>query len=119
MNEITIAEYNKEKDKPIGLLFMEDCLKKNKQPFANEYKFCETRKFKSDIMFGVRTQVWLAEYEGLPLKGKRSRHVSITGYSKDCEKYNLAVLMGYKVLRYTALNYKEFENDLSTIINKK
>ena len=29
------------------------------------------------------------------------RHTRGAGYSKDCEKYNRAALLGYTVLRYT------------------
>jgi len=30
------------------------------------------------------------------------RHVRGNGYTKDCEKYNAASILGYIVLRYTA-----------------
>jgi len=38
------------------------------------------------------------------------------GYSKDCEKYNLAILNGWKVLRYTAVNFGNLEKDLNKLL---
>jgi len=45
---------------------------------------------------------------------EKSRHTSISGYTKDTEKYNLAGSCGWQVRRFTALNYK----DLLTELNK-
>jgi hypothetical protein len=57
------------------------------------------------------------EYEGL--FSEKSRHTTVKGYTKDCIKYNLAALLGWKVLRYTALNYKELDKDLIKILLKR
>ena len=85
--------------------------------FEKEYKFSQDRKFRFDyaiplLMLGI-------EYEGT--MSAKSRHTTVTGYSKDCEKYNLAQLEGWKVLRYTALNYTQLQNDLEKLgwFNKK
>ena len=51
------------------------------------------------------------EYEGIFGRG-RSRHTTQKGYSKDCEKYNLAAIHGWRVLRYTATTYRQLEDDL-------
>ena len=40
------------------------------------------------------------EYEGL--MSAKSRHITITGFSKDCEKYNAAALLGWQEYRFTA-----------------
>jgi len=40
------------------------------------------------------------------------RHNSPEGYKKDCEKYNLAAVLNWKVLRYT---YEHIEKDISEI----
>src|SRR5678809_931558 len=32
----------------------------------------------------------------------RGRHTRGSGYEKDCEKYNTAVLLGWRVLRFTS-----------------
>ena len=42
----------------------------------------------------------------------QGRHQSFTGYAKDCEKYNLAVLHGWTVLRLTTKQVTE-ENVLA------
>ena len=72
--------------------------------YETEYKFLPNRKFKFDIRItGYDIGI---EYEGI-FGGGKSRHTSLTGYSKDCDKYNLAVLNGWKVLRFTALHLKD------------
>ena len=54
---------------------------------------------------------WVAiEYEGI--FSEKSGHTTLSGYKKDVEKYNLATKLGWKILRYTADNYFDFENDL-------
>lgn len=52
------------------------------------------------------------EYEGI--SSEKSRHTTISGYTGDTEKYNMAQALGWEVLRFTALNYK----DLITELNK-
>lgn len=54
------------------------------------------------------------EYEGL--MAEKSRHTTIDGFTGDCDKYNAAVLLGYKVLRYTAKNYTQMAGDLLTLL---
>lgn len=81
--------------------------------FELEYKFLSDRKFRFD--YSIKSLKISCEYEGLGI-GK-SRHTSKLGYSKDCQKYNLAVINDWRVLRYTALNYKDFENDIKKILN--
>ncbi len=51
--------------------------------------------------------IWLGKTEKCPdckcyrSKHKPGRHTSGTGFKKDCEKYNFAVLLGWALLRYT------------------
>lgn len=82
----------------------------------SEFKFLPDRKFKADWIVSKQGKNCLVEYEGI--KGK-SRHTSITGYSKDCEKYNLAQIAGYSVLRYTILNFDNVFNDLERFFESK
>jgi len=97
--------------KPKGLLFIENFLKYRNIPFTTEFKFSVKRKFKFDIAIPeLRIAI---EYEGLI--SSKSRHTNVTGYTGDCEKYNLAQLEGWKVLRYTILNFKNIENDFEFI----
>lgn len=63
-----------------------------------EYKFHPTRKWRFD--YAVRTKMIAFEYEGI--FSKKSRHTSLKGFSGDCEKYNEAQLLGWKVFRFTA-----------------
>jgi len=65
----------------------------------SEYKFLEDRKFQFD--FYIPSKKCGVEYEGL--FSSISRHTSIVGYNNDCEKYTLASLNGYKLIRVTAI----------------
>ena len=71
-------------------------------PKMREYKFLHDRRFKFDIAF---PEYMLAiEYEGIHMQKntkKKSRHQNGAGYAKDCKKYNLAVMHGWKLLRFT------------------
>lgn len=62
-----------------------------------EHRFAPPRRFRFD--FAWPDQKLAVEVEG-GTWGK-SRHTTGKGYGKDCEKYNLAVLMGWRVLRFT------------------
>lgn len=73
-----------------------------------EYKFSDVRKFRFD--WAVPEAKLAFEYEGI--FSEKSRHTTATGYAKDTEKYNLAQLEGWTVLRYTSLNYQQLTNDL-------
>jgi hypothetical protein len=77
----------------------------------SEFKFLSDRKFKADWRVSKDNKNVLVEYEG---SYGKSRHTTFTGYAKDCEKYNLAQLAGYVVLRYTVLNFDNVFNDLQT-----
>lgn len=76
-----------------------------------EYRFCPARKFRAD--WYIPSLNALVEYEGI--FSAKARHTSVTGYSADCEKYNLASIMGYRVLRYTAKNYAQVTADLDEL----
>lgn len=80
-----------------------------------EYKFLPNRKFRAD--WYIPSLNLLIEYEGI--MSAKSRHTSVTGYSKDSEKYNLATLAGYRILRYTTMNYKDLPKHLDVLITQK
>ena len=82
--------------------------------FVAEYKFHETRKWRFDI--AIPSMQVAIEYEGI--MSRKSRHTTITGYSKDCDKYNAATIAGWRVLRYNALNYKSVGEDMMSLIKK-
>ncbi len=82
--------------------------------FETEYRFDKVRRFRFDI--AILEYKIAIEYEGV--FSKKSRHTSVTGYSKDCEKYNLAAVNGWRVLRYTAMNYGSAVLDVLRLINE-
>jgi hypothetical protein len=89
-------------------------LKSKSVDYVLEHKFHPTRKWRADI--AIPTLKALIEYEGI--SSAKSRHTSITGFSNDCEKYNQAQLIGWKVLRYTVLNKSQFFTDIESLNNK-
>lgn len=79
-----------------------------------EYAFHEERKWRFD--HAIPTLKIGIEYEGL--MSDKSRHTTITGYTGDAEKYNAATAGGWKILRYTAKNYKNLITDLNKVIDE-
>lgn len=62
-----------------------------------EYQFAPGRRYRFDFAWpAARAAV---EIEGGVYSG--GRHTRPAGYTADCEKYNLAALLGWRVLRYT------------------
>ena len=107
------------KPKPVGLQHIELVLKSRKINFVSEHQFLSDRKFRFDIAMPEKKIA--IEYEGLENKqqGKKSRHTTNVGYSNDCLKYNLAIVNGWKVLRFTAYNYEEVGKFLSILFPDK
>ena len=63
-----------------------------------EYRFHPTRRWRFDFAW---PDVMLAvEVEGGTWS--QGRHTRGSGYAADCEKYNEAALLGWRVLRFTA-----------------
>ncbi|GIZ08349.1 hypothetical protein [Flavobacterium sp. UMI-01] len=82
--------------------------------FVTEHKFDAVRNYRFDwALLDLKIGI---EYEGI--FSKKSRHTTAKGFSEDCNKYNLAIQNGWRVLRYTALNYQNLENDLLKLIKK-
>ncbi|MFA6058935.1 MAG: hypothetical protein WC756_12105 [Taibaiella sp.] len=73
-----------------------------KYKVVDEYKFHKKRKWRFD--FAIPELKIAIEYEGL--QSEKSGHTTLTGFTSDTEKYNEAQKMGWRVLRYTVLNYK-------------
>jgi very-short-patch-repair endonuclease len=62
-----------------------------------EVRFEPTRRWKFDFAWPLEHLA--AEVEGgTRVNGRHSRH---DGYERDCEKYNHATLLGWRVLRFT------------------
>jgi very-short-patch-repair endonuclease len=81
----------------------------NPYPAEREHTFAPGRKFRAD--FAYPEKKILIEVEG-GLFMRRGGHNSISGISRDIEKYNLAVTLGWRVLRYTSENMSQVVNDL-------
>lgn len=76
-----------------------------------EYRFAPPRRFKFDLAWPV--QKVACELEGGIWSG--GRHTRGKGFETDCAKYNLAILNGWQVLRYTSNMLK---NDPIAVINQ-
>ena len=71
---------------------------------VREYKFCRTRKFRAD--FAWPDHWLLVEVQGG--HWTRGRHTRGSGYEKDCQRFNIAMEEGYRVLLYTAKDIKDW-----------
>jgi very-short-patch-repair endonuclease len=70
-----------------------------------EFRFCPWRRYRAD--FAWPAQKLLVECEGGVFSKGKGWHLSVGGYLDDLEKYNLAALLGYRVLRFTAAEIKK------------
>ncbi len=76
-------------------------LKEADIPFIREHKFHPKRRWRFDFALALPHPWKIAiEVEGGIWSG--GRHTRAIGYSKDCEKYNAATVLGWSVLRYPA-----------------
>ena len=66
--------------------------------FVTEHKFLKNRRFRFD--YAILDKMIAVEFEGAVWTG--GRHVRGTGYRNDCEKYSLAAIDGWCVVRVTA-----------------
>lgn len=79
---------------------------------VDEHQFHPVRKFRFD--FAVPAYKIGIEYEGL--MSEKSGHTTLSGYTKDTEKYNLAVSEGWRVIRFTVKNYKTVITEVEKLI---
>ena len=100
------------KPTPAGILFIKNHLTVLKIDFVQELEFSTKRKFRFDM--AIPSLKLGIEYEGL--NSAKSGHTTMTGYTSDCTKYNLATKEGWRILRYTMINYKDFEKDIKEFI---
>jgi hypothetical protein len=101
---------SKEKDW-IGWNLLVWCQERNYE-LVEEFRFHEVRKWRFD--YCIPEIMAAIEYEGL--MSEKSGHTTVGGYSKDTEKYNAAGAAGWRVLRYTALTYKEMIDQLNNLV---
>lgn len=111
------AGANTLKSNPTGLAHIKWVLQKRGIVYHEEYVFSSTRKFRFDVAL-LQYRIGI-EYEGLVATGKKGGHQTKSGFTSNCTKYNLASLEGWRLLRYTSKNYKDFETDLTTYLTIK
>ncbi len=81
---------------PAHLLF-ETHLKEARFPFGREFQFHQVRRWRFDY-------VLLNRYVAIEIEGGTwisGRHNTGAGMQGDCDKYNEAVKLGWKVIRFT------------------
>ena len=82
----------------------------NSVVLEEEYKFHPERNWRFD--WAIPALKIAIEYEG-GIFMQKSGHTSANGMTKDAEKYNSAQELGWIVIRFTVLNYK----NLITVLN--
>jgi hypothetical protein len=84
---------------------------------AEEFRFDVTRRWRSD--YYILEFNTLIEFEGIGgnhFSGVGG-HQTLVGYTANCEKYNRASVMGFKLLRYTVKNAGDVIRDLTILKN--
>ena len=72
-------------------------LKADRLSPVREHQFHDSRKWRFDFAFPAEKLA--VEIEGGIYSG--GRHTTGNGFKADCEKYNEAVLQGWRILRFT------------------
>lgn len=77
-------------------------------PFETEYRFEPPRCWRFDL-------AWPSLKVAVELEGGKwssGRHTRPIGFQNDCVKYNRAVELGWRVLRYTADDLRKRSDDV-------
>lgn len=85
------------KDSPLEDAFFNLWTMLGGAPLMREYRFAPPRRWRAD--FAHLPSRTLIEIEGGIWRG--GRHITPTGFIADCDKYNAATLLGWRVLRLT------------------
>lgn len=101
MTDFSITEYRKQKAKSTAR-FAFHCHAMEVPGMVQEFKFHPKRKWRFD--YALPDKKLAFEYEGV--MAVKSRHTTPTGMTGDCDKYNQAQYLGWKVYRFTVLNYQ-------------
>lgn len=98
-NEMSVSEYRKElkRKESHSEATMKRMLDLDGIEHERELRFAPPRRWRFD--FAWPGQMVALEIEGLVRPGEKSRHTTNDGYRRDMEKYNMATLMGWRVLR--------------------
>lgn len=90
--------------------FLIDSLKSIGVNVTPEYRFHPIRRWRFD--FADPALMIAVEIEGGTWVG--GRHITGSGYAKDCEKYNTATALGWRVFRFTP---QMLTKDLNSCVN--
>lgn len=104
---------NTEEKAILGLLIHGIC-QEHQLEYKTDYKFHNSRRWKFD--YAIPALNIAIEYEGL--QSEKSGHTTLVGYTRNCDKYNAAVLDGWHLLRYTAKNHTNVAGELRLLINQ-
>ncbi|MHC4181649.1 MAG: hypothetical protein ACYSWU_29510, partial [Planctomycetota bacterium] len=81
-------------------------LKPSLVPDRRNYGFHPTRQWELDFAW-VNQRVAVEIQGGVGRGRKRYKHIDPKGYRDDCEKANEALLLGWRVFRFTSDDMKE------------
>lgn len=79
-----------------------------------EFRFCPDRKWRFDFAFPDHKVA--VECEGGVWT--RGRHTRPIGFINDCEKYNKATVLGWKVFRFTTANVDDLIGILKDVLKQ-
>lgn len=111
-----VAKHFKKRSKEkefIGKNLLFWCQQRGLQLFQ-EYRFDKTGEKGYLFDYCVPDIMTAVEYEGI--FSEKSGHTTITGFTKDVLKYNLALTQGWRVIRLTALNYETLIDELNKLL---
>lgn len=78
-----------------------------------EYRFHPERKYRFD--WCVPSLKIAIEYEG-GIFMQKSGHSNFKGQNRDIDKYNSAQVLGWKVIRFNAINYQDLITELNKLL---
>ena len=93
----------KAKDRSDQFCHLWSLLAPNQPQPEREYRFAPPRRWRFDCAWpalGVAVEI-----EGVVFSGK-GRHQTAKGLEADCEKYNTATLLGWRLLRFTQVDLR-------------
>ena len=87
-------------------------LRAHKIPFEREFMFAKSigRKWRAD--FHIEPDILVEIEGGVFVQGRHTRGMAFVG---DCEKYNAATLMGYRVFRFVPKQHVQTGLAIETI----
>lgn len=74
-----------------------------------EHRFHPTRRWRFDFAFP-------AFKVAVEMEGGGGRHHSFAGHHGDCDKYNAATNLGWRILRFTAKHVKQEPDEMVQLI---